>query len=106
LSDPTRRAMIERLSRGPASVHRLTEPFALSQQMISKHVACLVRARIVRKTKRGRESVCTLRPEAIRKVSDWAADYRRFWEESFDKLDVVVNQMKKTEAANGKKHSG
>ncbi len=95
LSDPTRRAMIERLSRGPASVHGLTEPFALSQQMISKHIAYLVRARIVIKTKRGRESVCRLRPEAIKKVSDWAFSYRRFWEESFDKLDVVVNQMKK-----------
>ena len=95
LSDPTRRAMIERLSHGPASVHGLTEPFALSQQMISKHIAYLVRARIVIKTKRGRESVCTLRPEAIKTVSDWAISYRRFWEESFDKLDVVVNQMKK-----------
>jgi DNA-binding transcriptional ArsR family regulator len=102
LSDPTRRRMIERLSHGPASVHRLTESFAISQQMISKHVACLVRARIVIKTKRGRESVCRLRPEAIRKVSDWAAYYRRFWEESFDKLDVVVNQMKTMELKDGK----
>jgi DNA-binding transcriptional ArsR family regulator len=102
LSDPTRRAMIERLSHGPASVHGLMEPFALSQQMISKHIACLVRARIVVKTKRGRESVCTLRPEAIKTVSDWAAYYRRFWEESFDKLDVVVKQMK-TEVRDDKK---
>jgi DNA-binding transcriptional ArsR family regulator len=101
LSDPTRRGMIERLSQGPASVHGLTESFAVSQQMISKHVACLVRARIVVKTKRGRESVCTLRPEAIRTVSDWAAFYRRFWEESFEKLDAVVNRMK-AEAGNGK----
>jgi DNA-binding transcriptional ArsR family regulator len=100
LADPTRRAMIERLSRGPESVHGLTEPFALSQQMISKHIACLVRAQIVVKTKRGRESVCTLRPEAIRTVSEWAMDYRRFWEESLDKLDVVVNQMKKAEGNN------
>jgi DNA-binding transcriptional ArsR family regulator len=102
LSDPTRRAMIEQLSRGPASVHGLTEPFALSQQMISKHIACLVRARIVIKTKRGRESVCTLRPEAIKTVSDWAISYRRFWEESFDKLEVVVNQMKKEEVRDGR----
>jgi len=94
LSDPTRRAMIDRLTRGPATVHGLTEPFALSQQMISKHIACLVRARIVIKTKRGRESVCTLRPEAIKTVSDWATNYRRFWEESFDKLEIVVKQMK------------
>jgi len=104
LSDPTRRAMVERLSRGPASVHGLTEPFALSQQMISKHIASLVRARIVIKTKRGRESVCTLRPQAIKTVSDWAISYRRFWEESFDKLEVVVNQMKKEEARDGRKH--
>ena len=104
LADPTRRAMIERLSRGPASVHGLTEPFAVSQQMISKHIAYLVRARIVIKTKRGRESVCRLRPEAIRTVSDWAMDYRRFWEESLDKLDVVVKQMKKAEVKYDKEH--
>jgi DNA-binding transcriptional ArsR family regulator len=104
LSDPTRRAMIERLSRGSASVHGLTERFALSQQMISKHVAYLVRARIVIKTKHGRESICRLRPEAIKTVSDWAISYRQFWEESFDKLEVVVNQMKKTEIINDKEH--
>ncbi len=89
--------MIERLSHGPASVHGLTESFPLSQQMISKHIACLVRARIVTKSKRGRESVCTLRPKTIKAVSDWAAYYRRFWEESFDRLDVVLNQMKEDE---------
>ena len=104
LSDPTRRAMIERLSRGPASVHGLTEPFALSQQMISKHIAYLVRARIVSKTKRGRESICTLRPKAIKTVSDWASSYRQLWEERFDRLEVVVNQMKKAEARDDKKH--
>jgi DNA-binding transcriptional ArsR family regulator len=94
--------MVERLSHGPATIHGLTEPFALSQQMISKHIAYLVRARIVIKTKRGRESVCALRPEAIKTVSDWAMDYRRFWEESFDKLDVVVKQMKMAEARDDK----
>jgi len=96
--------MIERLSRGPASVHGLTERFALSQQMISKHIAYLVRARVVIKTKRGRESICRLRPEAIKTVSDWAISYRQFWEESFDKLEVVVNQMKKAEIRHDKKH--
>ncbi len=106
LSDPTRRAIIERLSHGPLPVRGLTEPFALSQQMISKHIASLVRARIVRKTKRGRESLCTLRPEAIKKVSDWAAEYRRCWHQSFDKLDVVVRQMQMKNAGgiDGKKH--
>ena len=95
--------MIQRLSRGPASVHGLTEPFALSQQMISKHIAYLVRARIVIKAKRGRESICTLRPQAIKTVSDWAISYRQFWEESFDKLDAVVKQMKKAEVRNDKR---
>jgi DNA-binding transcriptional ArsR family regulator len=104
LSDPTRRAMVKRLTHGPASVHGLTEPFALSQQMISKHIAYLVRARIVSKTKRGRESICKLRPESIKAVSDWAISYRQFWEESFDKLDVVVNRMKKAEVRDDKKH--
>ena len=94
--------MIERLSHGPASVHGLTERFDLSQQMISKHIAYLVRARIVIKTKRGRESVCTLRPGTIKTVSDWANNYRRFWEESFDKLDLVVKQMKKAEVRDDK----
>jgi DNA-binding transcriptional ArsR family regulator len=94
--------MIERLSQGPASIHGLTEPFALSQQMISKHIAYLVRARIVVKTKQGRESVCTLRPEAIKTVSDWAMNYRRFWEERFDNLDVVLKEMKKEEINNDK----
>jgi DNA-binding transcriptional ArsR family regulator len=105
LSDPTRRAMVERLSRGPASVHGLTEPFALSQQMISKHIAYLVRARLVTKTKRGRESICTLRPQAIKTVSDWAISYRQFWEESFDKLDEVVKRMKKEEIRDDRQHS-
>src|ERR1700679_1433341 len=102
LSDPTRRAMIERFSRGPVSVHGLTEPFAFWHKMISKHIACLVRAGIVIKTKRGRESVCTLRPEAIKTVSDWAFSYRRFWEESFDKLEEVVKEMKKEEVRDDK----
>ncbi len=96
--------MVERLSRGPTSVHGLTEPFALSQQMISKHIAYLVRARLVTKTKRGRESICTLRPQAIKMVSDWAFNYRQFWEDSFDKLEVVVKQMKKAEIRDDKKH--
>ncbi len=77
----------------------------MSQQMISKHIAYLVRARIVVKKKRGRESVCTLRPEAIKTVCDWAFNYRRFWEERLDKLDAVVNQLKKEEISNGKQNS-
>jgi DNA-binding transcriptional ArsR family regulator len=102
LADPTRRAMVSKLTRGPASIHDLTAPFSLSQQMISKHVACLVRARIVDKKRRGRESICTLRPTAIKGVADWALDFRRLWEESFDKLDWVLQEMKNEETTHGK----
>jgi DNA-binding transcriptional ArsR family regulator len=97
LSDPTRRAMVHQLALGPATIHALTEPFALSQQMISKHVACLVRAQIVVKEKRGRESLCTLSPAAIQAVADWAGDFRRLWEERFDQLDAVLQEMKTEE---------
>ena len=62
-----------------------------------------MRARIVVKTKRGRESVCTLRPEAIKTVSDWAISYRRLWEERFDNLQVVLDHMKKEEVRDGRK---
>lgn len=99
LSDPTRRAIIERLSQGPATVNELAEPFAISQQMVSKHIAYLIRANVVVKSKNGRESVCVLRPEAIKLVSDWALEYRRFWEQRFDKLDAVLTEMKRMEAS-------
>jgi len=102
LADPTRRAMVLKLALGPASIHDLTEPFALSQQMISKHVACLARARIVVKRRRGRESICTLRPTAIKAVADWALDFRSLWEASFDKLDAVLEEMKNQETIHGK----
>lgn len=97
LADPTRRAMVHKLTLGPATIHALTQPFNLSQQMISKHVACLVRAQIVVKQKRGRESVCSLSPAAIKSVADWAIDFRRFWEENLDKLDAVLREMKNEE---------
>jgi len=105
LSDPTRRAMVSKLTLGPATIHDLTEPFSLSQQMISKHVACLVRAQIVGKHRRGRESICTLRPTAIKAVADWVFDFRRLWEERFDKLDAVLQEMQNEETRNGESSS-
>jgi hypothetical protein len=70
--------------------------------MISKHVACLVRAKVVVKQRRGRESICTLSPTAIKAVADWALDFRRLWEERFDKLDAVLQEMKNEEAGHAK----
>lgn len=94
--------MVHQLTLGPATVHALTQPFDLSQQMISKHVACLVRAHIVVKQKRGRESICTLSPAAIKSVADWAIDFHRFWEESLDKLDAVLQKMKDEETSHAR----
>ncbi|MGC8485987.1 MAG: ArsR/SmtB family transcription factor [Candidatus Baltobacteraceae bacterium] len=104
LSDGTRRAMIHRLSRGAATVRELSEPFDLSQQMISKHRAYLVRAKLVVKEKRGRENLCALRAESVKTVSDWALRHRQLWEERFDRLDAVVQRMKEAEAEHGKQH--
>jgi DNA-binding transcriptional ArsR family regulator len=102
LADPTRRAIVSKLTLGPASIQDLTAPFSLSQQMISKHVACLVRAQIVVKRRHGRESICALRPNAVKPVADWALEFRRALEESFDKLDAVLQEMKNEEARHGK----
>ena len=95
--------MIERLSIGPSSVRGIDGAVrTLAADDFKTYRLPGAGEELVIKTKRGRESVCTLRPEAIKTVSDWAASYRRFWEESFDKLDVVINQMKKEEMKNGK----
>ncbi len=100
-ADPTRRALVIKLNLGPASIHDLNGPFSLSQQMISKHVACLVRARIVVKGRRGRESFCALRPTAIKAVADWTLDFPRLLGESFDKLDTVPQEIKNEEKTHG-----
>jgi DNA-binding transcriptional ArsR family regulator len=102
LSDPTRRAILDRLAHGPATVNAIAEPFRLSQQAISKHLAYLERSQIIEKTKAGRENICKLRPEAIKAVSDWALHYRRFFEESFHKLESVLEEMKRSEGKNVK----
>jgi hypothetical protein len=71
-------------------VNAIAEPFRLSQEAISKHLAYLERSQVIEKTKVGRENICKLRLEAIKAASDWALHYRRFWEESFHKLDSVL----------------
>ena len=90
LSDPTRRAILARLQTGPASVAELTEPFAISQQAISKHLATLEGAQLIRKRKEGRQSICELAPERIREVADWAESYRQFWGGAFGRLKVLL----------------
>ncbi len=95
LADPTRRSILGRLAHGPATVGELAEPFRISQQAVSKHLAYLERARLVKKRREGRCHVCTLSPAPFKEVADWVEHYRRFWEQSFDRLDDYLHELKK-----------
>jgi DNA-binding transcriptional ArsR family regulator len=94
LSDPTRRVILNRLTRGPATVNELAKPFTITQQAISKHLAYLERARFIQKRREGREHYCSLKTDAIREVATWAMSYRRFWEQSHARLDLLLEKMK------------
>jgi DNA-binding transcriptional ArsR family regulator len=102
LSDPTRREILRRLMPGPSTVNELAEPFSMSQQAVSKHLAYLENARLIRKKRRGREHFCTLEAQAIRQVAHWAESYRKFWEASHDRLDVLLETMQREEVRRGK----
>jgi DNA-binding transcriptional ArsR family regulator len=95
LADPTRRAILARLSRGEASVTELAEPFSISQPAISKHLKVLENAGLI---KRGREAQwrpCRLDAAPLREVATWLETYRRFWDQSFDRLDAYLKDMQK-----------
>jgi DNA-binding transcriptional ArsR family regulator len=92
LSNPTRRAILGRLKNGPASVAELAEPFRMSQQAVSKHLAHLERASLVRKRREGRKHICELTPEPLREIVAWAEDYRRHWERAFGRLHALLEQ--------------
>ena len=98
LSDPTRRSIVDRLTRGPATVNHLAAPFAISQQAISKHLAYLANAGLIERERDGRQNFCALRPQALREVSEWAEGYRRVWEANFQRLDTLLAEMKATRA--------
>jgi DNA-binding transcriptional ArsR family regulator len=101
LSDPTRRAILSRLKAGPASVTELSEPFGFSQQAISKHLAYLERANLVRTRREGRQQIRELNPAPIREVADLAEEYRRYWEGAFGRLRDLLNRQ-----ATGRRRSG
>jgi DNA-binding transcriptional ArsR family regulator len=92
-SDPTRREILARLAKGPASIHELTRPFRVSQQAVSKHVACLERARLIRKRRQGRLSVCTLNPKPLQEIAGWAEGFRELWEANYRRLDVLLDEL-------------
>jgi DNA-binding transcriptional ArsR family regulator len=95
LTDPTRRSILRRLAGGPASVNELAVPFRMSQQAVSKHLAYLVRARLVEKRREGRRHFCRIRPAPIRDVSGWAEGFRAVWEQRLDRLDAYLLDLQK-----------
>jgi DNA-binding transcriptional ArsR family regulator len=94
LADPTRRAILARLARGEAAVGELAKPFAISLPAVSRHLRVLERARLIERRVDAQWRVCRLRPQALRVAADWLDDYRRFWEESFDRLAEVLETPK------------
>lgn len=93
LCDPTRRAILARLKTGPASVTELSEPFGVSQQAISKHLAYLERANLVRTRRDGRQQIRELNPAPIREVADWTEEYRSYWEGAFSRLRTLLDRQ-------------
>lgn len=93
LADPTRRAILARLSEGSASVGALAEPFAMSLPAISKHLKVLERAGLITRTREAQWRRCTLEAAPLREASDWIARYRVFWEERFDGLADYLDTL-------------
>lgn len=87
LADPTRRAVLQRLSRGPAAVSDLAKPFAMSLPAFTQHLGVLEATGLVRSRKRGRVRTYALAPNALRPAEDWLAAQRRMWEQRLDQLD-------------------
>ena len=95
LADPTRRAILERLSRGQASVGELAEPFAISLPAISRHLKVLENSGLISRGRNAQARPAQIRPEALREATHWLEQYRRFWDGSFDRLDVYLRQLGK-----------
>ena len=93
LADPTRRAILARLARGEASVTELAKPFELSLPGVSKHLKVLQRAGLVTQSRNAQWRPCRLEGGRLREASDWVGEYRRFWDESFERLDEVLQDL-------------
>jgi DNA-binding transcriptional ArsR family regulator len=99
LADPTRRAIIGRLTAGEATVTELARPFAMSQPAISKHLKVLERAGLVSRRRDAQRRPCQLEARRLRAATDWLDGYRRYWDESYRNLDAVLDDMAADEAA-------
>jgi DNA-binding transcriptional ArsR family regulator len=97
LADPTRRAILARLATGAASVTELSAPFAMSQPAISKHLKVLERAGLIARGRDAQRRPRRLDAAPLAEATEWLEHYRRFWEQSFDRLDAVLEQMKADE---------
>ena len=101
LADPTRRAILGRLTEGEATVTELAEPFDLSLPAISKHLKVLERARLVERSREAQWRPARLRAEPLQEVEEWVERYRRHWEERFDRLDAYLRDLQTGEETDG-----
>jgi DNA-binding transcriptional ArsR family regulator len=102
LADPTRRAVLARLASGEVSVTELAEPFKMSLPAVSKHLKVLERAGLIARGRDAQWRPCRLEAAPLKDVADWVAEYRRFWTESFDRLDDYLQVLKHKEKKHGR----
>ena len=95
LADPTRRAILARLARGEATVMELVAPFRLSQPAISKHLKVLERAGLIARGREAQRRPCRIVAEPLAEANKWLEGYRRLWEANFDRLDDLLDELKK-----------
>jgi DNA-binding transcriptional ArsR family regulator len=103
LADPTRRAILAKLALGAASVTKLAEPFSMSMPAISKHLKVLERAGLISRGREAQWRPCRLQARPLQDVAGWVEHYRHFWEESFDRLDVYLKELKRQDSKDKKK---
>ena len=98
LADPTRRAILARLALGETSVMELAKPFAMSLPAVSKHLKVLERAGLIGRSREAQWRPCRIEPRALKEVDDWLEHYRRFYDESFDRLDEYLKKLQAKES--------
>jgi|SRR5689334_17067842 DNA-binding transcriptional ArsR family regulator len=103
LADPTRRAILKRLAAGETSVTELAKPFKISLPGISKHLKVLERAGLIARGREAQWRPCRLDAGPLKGVADWVEHYRRFWDESFDRLDDYLRELQAQEKKHGRK---
>ena len=101
LADPTRRAILARLVSGEVSVTTLAAPFEMSLPAVSKHLKVLERAGLIARGREAQWRPCRLEATPLKDVADWVEGYRRFWEESFDRLDAYLHELQAKEKRDG-----